>query len=115
MRLEGGDVTRAFMRDAGEYARGYGHFSAERLSSSRAETVTERPLVRKRLARVTGEPQNVITGIYDSKSSCIQVRDEQKIPGECLPLRQRIHAIIAHSDCFATRRRTRKCQDSANS
>ncbi|EFI9658959.1 DUF1482 family protein [Escherichia coli] len=35
---------------------------------------------------ITGEPQNVITGIYDSKSSCIQVRDEQKIPGECLPL-----------------------------
>ncbi|END9600364.1 DUF1482 family protein, partial [Escherichia coli] len=28
---------------------------------------------------ITGEPQNVITGIYDSKSSCIQVRDEQKI------------------------------------
>ncbi len=31
----------------------YGHFSAERLSSSRAETVTERPLVRKRLARAS--------------------------------------------------------------
>ncbi|EJH1507735.1 DUF1482 family protein [Escherichia coli] len=37
---------------------------------------------------ITGEPQNVITGIYDSKSSCIQVRDEQKIPGECLPLKK---------------------------
>ena len=37
---------------------------------------------------ITGESQNVITGIYDSKSSCIQVRDEQKIPGECLPLKK---------------------------
>ncbi|EOL2456162.1 DUF1482 family protein [Escherichia coli] len=37
---------------------------------------------------ITGEPQNVITGIYDSKSSCIQVRDEQKIPDECLPLKK---------------------------
>ncbi|EOJ7169452.1 DUF1482 family protein [Escherichia coli] len=37
---------------------------------------------------ITGEPQNVITGIYDSKSSCIQVRDEQKIPSECLPLKK---------------------------
>ncbi|EFK2800847.1 DUF1482 family protein [Escherichia coli] len=37
---------------------------------------------------ITGEPQNVITGIYDSKSSCIQVRDEQKILGECLPLKK---------------------------
>ena len=37
---------------------------------------------------ITGEPQNVITGIYDSKSFCIQVRDEQKIPGECLPLKK---------------------------
>ncbi|EEU2734936.1 DUF1482 family protein [Escherichia coli] len=37
---------------------------------------------------ITGEPQNVITGIYDSKSSCIQVRDEQKIPAECLPLKK---------------------------
>ncbi|CAA0232721.1 hypothetical+protein [Escherichia coli] len=37
---------------------------------------------------ITGEPQNVITGIYDSKSSCIQVRDEQKIPGEYLPLKK---------------------------
>ncbi|HBC9839173.1 TPA: DUF1482 family protein [Escherichia coli] len=37
---------------------------------------------------ITCEPQNVITGIYDSKSSCIQVRDEQKIPGECLPLKK---------------------------
>ncbi|HGU8322658.1 TPA: DUF1482 family protein [Escherichia coli] len=37
---------------------------------------------------ITGEPQNVITGIYDSKSSCIQVRDEQKIPGECLSLKK---------------------------
>ena len=37
---------------------------------------------------ITGEPQNVITGIYYSKSSCIQVRDEQKIPGECLPLKK---------------------------
>ena len=37
---------------------------------------------------ITGEPQNVFTGISDSKSSCIQVRDEQKIPGECLPLKK---------------------------
>ncbi|HFO6414209.1 TPA: DUF1482 family protein [Escherichia coli] len=37
---------------------------------------------------ITGEPQNVITGIHDSKSSCIQVRDEQKIPGECLPVKK---------------------------
>ncbi|EER0086462.1 DUF1482 family protein, partial [Escherichia coli] len=35
---------------------------------------------------ITGEPQNVITGIYASKESCHQARDEQKISGECLPL-----------------------------
>ncbi|EFJ0216774.1 DUF1482 family protein, partial [Escherichia coli] len=35
---------------------------------------------------ITGEPQNVITGIYASKGSCLQARDEQKISGECLPL-----------------------------
>ena len=37
---------------------------------------------------ITGEPQNVITGIYDSKSSCLQARDKQKISGECLPLKK---------------------------
>ncbi|EEQ6557654.1 DUF1482 family protein [Escherichia coli] len=35
---------------------------------------------------ITGEPQNVITGIYASKESCHQARDEKKISGECLPL-----------------------------
>ncbi|EER2484590.1 DUF1482 family protein [Escherichia coli] len=35
---------------------------------------------------ITGEPQKVITGIYASKESCHQARDEQKISGECLPL-----------------------------
>ncbi|ENF14017.1 hypothetical protein ECP03047779_1259 [Escherichia coli P0304777.9] len=30
----------------------------------------------------------MITGIYDSKSSCIQVRDEQKIPGKCHPVKK---------------------------
>ncbi|WP_231367814.1 DUF1482 family protein, partial [Escherichia coli] len=35
---------------------------------------------------ITGEPQKVITGIYASKGSCLQARDEQKISGECLPL-----------------------------
>nr|WP_249524270.1 DUF1482 family protein [Escherichia coli] len=33
---------------------------------------------------ITGESQNVITGIYASKESCLQARDEQKISGECL-------------------------------
>ncbi len=29
---------------------------------------------------ITGESQNVITGIYASKESCHQARDEQKFP-----------------------------------
>ncbi len=37
---------------------------------------------------ITGEPQNVITGIYASKGACLQARDEQKIPGECFPLKK---------------------------
>lgn len=37
---------------------------------------------------ITGEPQTVITGIFSSKESCLQARDEQKIPGECLPLKK---------------------------
>ncbi|EGG0485262.1 DUF1482 family protein [Escherichia coli] len=37
---------------------------------------------------ITGEPQNVITGIYSSKESCHQARDEQKISGECFPLKK---------------------------
>ncbi|WP_338899404.1 DUF1482 family protein [Escherichia coli] len=37
---------------------------------------------------ITGEPQNVITGIYSSKESCLRARDEQKISGECLPLKK---------------------------
>lgn len=34
------------------------------------------------------EPQNMITGIYDSKATCLQARDEQKFSGECLPLKK---------------------------
>ncbi len=34
---------------------------------------------------ITGESQNVITGIY---ASCLQARDEQKISGECLPVKK---------------------------
>ncbi|ENI3918128.1 DUF1482 family protein [Escherichia coli] len=37
---------------------------------------------------ITGESQNVITGIYASKESCLQARDEQKISGECLPVKK---------------------------
>ncbi|EFN7975830.1 DUF1482 family protein [Escherichia coli] len=37
---------------------------------------------------ITGEPQNVVTGIHESEASCLQARDEQKIPGECLPLKK---------------------------
>ncbi|EJQ8519683.1 DUF1482 family protein [Escherichia coli] len=37
---------------------------------------------------ITGEPQKVITGIYASKESCLRARDEQKISGECLPLKK---------------------------
>ncbi|EII6363288.1 TPA: DUF1482 family protein [Escherichia coli] len=37
---------------------------------------------------ITGESQNVITGIYASKKSCLQARDEQKISGECLPVKK---------------------------
>ncbi len=39
---------------------------------------------------ITGEPQNVIIGIYASKESCLRARDEQKISGECLPLKKSI-------------------------
>ncbi|EIR2336168.1 DUF1482 family protein [Escherichia coli] len=35
-----------------------------------------------------GESQNMITGIYDSKETCLQARDEQKFSGECLPLKK---------------------------
>ncbi|CAD6137006.1 DUF1482 domain-containing protein [Escherichia coli] len=37
---------------------------------------------------ITGEPQNVITGIYASKEPCLQARDEQKVPGDCIPLKK---------------------------
>ncbi|EGW69030.1 hypothetical protein ECSTECC16502_2600 [Escherichia coli STEC_C165-02] len=37
---------------------------------------------------ITGESQNVITGIYASKEPCLQARDEQKFSGECLPLKK---------------------------
>ncbi|EGS5911956.1 DUF1482 family protein [Escherichia coli] len=37
---------------------------------------------------ITGESQNVITGIYASKESCLRARNEQKISGECLPLKK---------------------------
>ncbi|EFI0266385.1 DUF1482 family protein [Escherichia coli] len=37
---------------------------------------------------ITGEPQNVITGIYASKGSCLRARNEQKFSGECLPLKK---------------------------
>ncbi len=38
---------------------------------------------------ITGESQNVITGIYASKESCLQAKDEQKKnSGECLPLKK---------------------------
>ncbi|HAM4808650.1 DUF1482 family protein [Escherichia coli] len=35
---------------------------------------------------ITGESQNVITGIHESEASCLQARDEQKIPGNCYPV-----------------------------
>ncbi|HAH3572391.1 TPA: DUF1482 domain-containing protein [Escherichia coli] len=35
-----------------------------------------------------GESQNMITGIYDSKATCLQAGDEQKFSGECLPLKK---------------------------
>ncbi|EOJ5157550.1 DUF1482 family protein, partial [Escherichia coli] len=43
---------------------------------------------------ITGESQNVITGIYASKESCLQARDEQKISGECLPVKKKVSLYL---------------------
>ncbi|EON9107905.1 DUF1482 family protein, partial [Escherichia coli] len=40
------------------------------------------------------ESQNVITGIYASKESCLQARDEQKISGECLPVKKKVSLYL---------------------
>ncbi|QUR32283.1 DUF1482 family protein [Escherichia coli] len=37
---------------------------------------------------ITGESQNVITGIYASKESCLQGKRRAKISGECLPVKK---------------------------
>ncbi|HGU2155750.1 DUF1482 family protein [Escherichia coli] len=34
----------------------------------------------------TGEPVDVVTGIYGSMKECMAAADEQKIPGNCYPV-----------------------------
>ncbi|EMW55263.1 DUF1482 family protein [Escherichia coli] len=39
----------------------------------------------------TGEPVDVVTGIYGSMKECMAAATEQKIPGNCYPVDKVIH------------------------
>ncbi|EKS5484799.1 DUF1482 family protein [Escherichia coli] len=39
----------------------------------------------------TGEPVDVVTGIYGSMKECMAAAAEQKIPGNCYPVEKVIH------------------------
>ncbi|MEC9915635.1 DUF1482 family protein [Escherichia marmotae] len=39
----------------------------------------------------TGEPVDVVTGIYDSMKECMVAAAEQKIPSNCYPVDKVIH------------------------
>ena len=39
----------------------------------------------------TGEPVDVVTGIYGSMKECMAAAAEQKIPGNCYPVDKVIH------------------------
>ncbi|NGI67824.1 DUF1482 family protein, partial [Escherichia coli] len=35
---------------------------------------------------VSGEPVDMVTGVYSSMKECMAAADEQKIPGNCYPV-----------------------------
>lgn len=39
----------------------------------------------------TGEPVDLVTGVYGSMKECMAAADEQKIPGNCYPVDKVIH------------------------
>ncbi|MBS9199132.1 DUF1482 family protein [Escherichia coli] len=39
----------------------------------------------------TGEPVDLVTGVYGSMKECTAAADEQKIPGNCYPVDKVIH------------------------
>ncbi len=43
---------------------------------------------------ITGESQNVITGIYASKESCLRCKRRAKISGECLPVKKKVSLYL---------------------
>ncbi|HFL5142714.1 DUF1482 family protein [Escherichia coli] len=40
---------------------------------------------------VSGEPVDMVTGVYSSMKECMAAADEQKIPGNCYPVDKIIH------------------------
>ena len=40
---------------------------------------------------VSGEPVDMVTGVYSSMKECMAAADEQKIPGNCYPVDKVIH------------------------
>ncbi|EFA3721366.1 DUF1482 family protein [Escherichia coli] len=40
---------------------------------------------------VSGEPVDMVTGVYDSMKECMAAAAEQKIPGNCYPVDKVIH------------------------
>ncbi|EFZ50194.1 hypothetical protein SS323385_1790 [Shigella sonnei 3233-85] len=39
----------------------------------------------------TGEPAELVTGVYNSMKECVAAAAEQKIPGNCYPVDKIIH------------------------
>ncbi|EFA4748370.1 DUF1482 family protein [Escherichia coli] len=44
-----------------------------------------------RVFLVSGEPVDMVTGVYSSMKECMAAADEQKIPGNCYPVDKVIH------------------------
>ncbi|GDU98665.1 hypothetical protein BvCmsSINP049_01370 [Escherichia coli] len=40
---------------------------------------------------VSGEPVDMVTGVYSSMKECMAAADAQKIPGNCYPVDKVIH------------------------
>ena len=40
---------------------------------------------------VSGEPVDIVTGIYNSMKECMAAAEEQKIPGNCYQVEKVIH------------------------
>ncbi|EFC5414708.1 DUF1482 family protein [Escherichia coli] len=40
---------------------------------------------------VSGEPVDMVTGVYSSMKECMAAADEQKIPSNCYPVDKVIH------------------------